>query len=81
MHLSWCRLVSKKIAADVAGSVNLESIYIYTGEPYEVIKVSVVQIFRATGGWKFEQRDAVDTTNCKKMCLYQKTSFPLSMFY
>ena len=69
MHLSWCHLLSKKTATEVAGSVNLESMYIYPGEPYEVIKVSIAQVLRATGGWKFEQRDAVDTTNCKERCL------------
>jgi len=29
-------------------------------------------MLRASGGWKFEQRDAVDTRNCKKRCLHQK---------
>ena len=61
--------MSKKTETEVAGSVNLESVCISTGKPYEVTKVSV-QMLKATGGWKFEQRDAVNTINCKKSCLY-----------
>ena len=71
-------LVSKKTATKVPGSVNLESVYICTSEPYEVTKVSA-QMLKATGGWKFEQRDAVDTTNCKKEVFILEKSFPSSM--
>ena len=31
--------MSKKTATEVAGSVNLEGVFVCTGEPYEVIKV------------------------------------------